>query len=219
MAHSLDLEEQEQLDQIKHFWKRYGNLITWTLIAVFGSIATWNAWQYWQHKQAVGASALYDEVDRAVGMGDATKISQAWSDLKKEYGGTALAQQGALLAARGLFDAGDTSQAQAALEWTASQAKDDGLKAIARLRLAALALDAGKPEAARQWLNDPMPVEFTGLQADRLGDVQVKLGQSAEAKSSYLKAYKALGATDEYRRLVAVKLNAMGVDPSTESQP
>jgi hypothetical protein len=29
MAKHLDLEEQEQLDQLKHFWKQYGNLITW----------------------------------------------------------------------------------------------------------------------------------------------------------------------------------------------
>ena len=29
MATHLDLEEQEQLDQLKAFWKQYGNLITW----------------------------------------------------------------------------------------------------------------------------------------------------------------------------------------------
>jgi hypothetical protein len=34
MAKHLDLEEQEQLDQLKHFWNQYGNLITWVLIAV-----------------------------------------------------------------------------------------------------------------------------------------------------------------------------------------
>ena len=37
MATPLDLEEQEQLDQIKHFWKTYGNLISWLLIAVLCS--------------------------------------------------------------------------------------------------------------------------------------------------------------------------------------
>jgi hypothetical protein len=29
MAKHLDLEEQEQLDELKHFWKQYGDLITW----------------------------------------------------------------------------------------------------------------------------------------------------------------------------------------------
>jgi hypothetical protein len=30
MATQLDLQEQEQLDALKAFWKQYGNLITWT---------------------------------------------------------------------------------------------------------------------------------------------------------------------------------------------
>jgi predicted negative regulator of RcsB-dependent stress response len=52
MAKHLDLEEQEQLDDLKHFWKSYGNLITWTLIVAFGAYAAWNGWQYWQRTQA-----------------------------------------------------------------------------------------------------------------------------------------------------------------------
>ena len=65
MANQLDLEEQEQLDEIKHFWNEYGNLISWVLIAVFGSIAGWNGWQYWQRTQGAQAALMYDEVDRA----------------------------------------------------------------------------------------------------------------------------------------------------------
>ena len=37
MANQLDLEEQEQLDQLKHFWKQYGNAISWALIVVLGA--------------------------------------------------------------------------------------------------------------------------------------------------------------------------------------
>jgi predicted negative regulator of RcsB-dependent stress response len=47
MAH-YDLEEQEQLAQIKHFWNRYGNLIASVLIVVFGGIAAFNGWNYWR---------------------------------------------------------------------------------------------------------------------------------------------------------------------------
>ena len=44
MASHLDLEEQEQLDQLKAFWKQYGNLVSWLLIAVLGAYAAWNGW-------------------------------------------------------------------------------------------------------------------------------------------------------------------------------
>jgi len=45
MSKHLDLEEQEQLDQLKHFWNKYGNVITWLLIVVMGSYAGWNGYQ------------------------------------------------------------------------------------------------------------------------------------------------------------------------------
>ena len=55
MANQLDLEEQEQLDQLKHFWNQYGNLITGLLIVVLGAVAAWNGYHYWQRSQAAQA--------------------------------------------------------------------------------------------------------------------------------------------------------------------
>ena len=38
------LEEQEQLEEIKHFWKRWGNLITGVITVALLAFAGWNAW-------------------------------------------------------------------------------------------------------------------------------------------------------------------------------
>jgi predicted negative regulator of RcsB-dependent stress response len=214
MVQNLDLEEQEQLDQLKHFWTRYGNLITWLLIVAFGAVAAWNGWQYWQHKQAIGASVLFDEIERAVADKDPVRTERAFSDIKGQYGGTVFAQQGALLAARGLTDAAKPEQAKVALEWAAGQKSDEGLQAVARLRLAGLALDMNAPADAQKWLDGITLAEFASLVADRMGDVQLAQGQRDLAKASYLKAYQGMDEKTEYRRLVEVKLNALGVDPS-----
>lgn len=214
MAKSLDLEEQEQLDQIKHFWKRYGNLITWVLLAASLSFAGWNGWQFWQHKQAAGAAVLFDEIERAVTDKDAARMERALADIKSGFGGTVYAQQGALLAARGLHDAGDDAKAKQALEWAAGQSKDEGLQAIARLRLAGLVMETGTPDEAKKWLDTPMPAAFEGLVADRQGDIHMRAGQPEQARQSYLKAYQLLADSTEYRRLVEIKLNALGVDPA-----
>jgi len=61
----LDLEEQEQLDQIKAFWRKWGNAITWFLIVILGSYAAYNGWQLWQNRKAQKAAALYDQVTEA----------------------------------------------------------------------------------------------------------------------------------------------------------
>lgn len=215
MAQHLDLEEQEQLDQLKHFWNQYGNLITWVLVLVLGSVASWNGYQYWQRSQSAKSAALFDEVDRAVKSNDIPKLERAFTDIKEKFGGTAYAQQAGLLSAKVFADSGKSDQARAALSWVAEKSADEGYQAVAKLRLAALLAESKSYDEAIKQLSGAFPKEFDGLVADRRGDILVLQGKSAEAKSEYVKAYAMLPLSADYRRLVEFKLNAMGVDPST----
>lgn len=214
MARHLDLEEQEQLDQLKHFWNQYGDFITWVLIAVFGTIAAWNGWQYWQRTQAGQAAALYDEVERAAQAGDAARVERAFNDMKDKFGRTAFAQQAGMLAARTLVDKGNTEGAKAALAWVADKASDEGYRASARLRLAGVLTEAKAYDDALKQLAGGFPKSFEPLAADRRGDIYNLQGKKAEAKAEYLKAWNGLQDNPEYRDLVQVKLNALGVDPA-----
>jgi predicted negative regulator of RcsB-dependent stress response len=214
MAKHLDLEEQEQLDELKHFWKRYGNAITWVLIVVFGSVAAWNGYQYWQRNQSAQAAVMYDEVERAALAGDVARLERALADMKDRFGGTAYAGQAGLLAARAFHDKDKQDAAKGALAWVASHSSDEGYKAVARLRLAGMLLDTKAYEEALAQLKDPMPKDFTALASDRRGDILLAQGKTSEAKAQYQAAWKTLDERSEYRRLVEVKLNALGVDPA-----
>ena len=213
MAKPLDLEEQEQLDDLKHFWKNYGNLITWTLIVVFGAIAAWNGWQYWQRSQAAQASAMYEEVERAVAGADVSKLERAFGDMRDKFGGTTYAHQAGLVAAKAFADKGKGEAARAALVWVADKASDEGYRATARLRLAGLLADSKSYDEALKQLQGDFPTEFEPLVADRRGDIYSLQGKKAEAKAQYLKAWGGLDERAEYRKLVEVKLAALGVDP------
>jgi len=216
MARHLDLEEQEQLDELKHFWKQYGNLITWLLIIGFGAIAAWNGWNWWQRNQATQASVLYDEVERAGEAGDAQRVERAFSDVREKFGRTLYAQQAGLLAAKVLYEKGKPDAAKAALAWVAENGKDEGYQAVARLRLAGVLADAKAYDEALKQLAAEMPnKEFTALAADRRGDIYQLQGKKAEAKAEYTKAWQGLDERQEYRRLVEVKLTALGVDPQS----
>jgi predicted negative regulator of RcsB-dependent stress response len=216
MASALDLEEQEQLDQLKHFWSRWGNLISWILIAVLGAYAAWNGWQYWQNRQAGQAAILFDTVDQAAQRGDMALLDRSLADIQDKFGSTTLAHQAALLAGKTFFDKNEIDKADKALTWVTQKADDAGLVALARLRLASLALQAKSFDKARQWLSAEMPAAFQPLQADRLGDIELQQGQSDKAREQYLKAWRGLDARAEYRQIVAVKLAALGVDPKVE---
>ena len=213
MSTHLDLEEQEQLAELKHFWKQYGNAITWLLIVVFGSVAAWNGYQYWQTRQAGQASVMYDEVDRAVLSGDVARIDRSLADMKDRFGSTVFAEQAALLAAKAYYDQGKLDNAKAALTWVSDKASDAGYQSIAKLRLAGVMLESKAYDDALKLLAGTFPKDFAPLASDRRGDILLLQGKKAEAKAEYEKAYKGLDERAEYRRLVEVKLNALGVDP------
>ena len=218
MANQLDLEEQEQLDQLKHVWKQYGNLITWMLIAVMGAYAAWNGYQYWQRSQASQASAMFDEVERLSRLGDLSKVERAFNDMRDKFAGTAYAQQSGLMVAKLYYEAGKADAAKSALEWVATKAPDEAYQAIARLRLAAILAEAKSyPEAMTQ-LGGSFPADFLALVADRKGDILILQGKNGEAKAEYEKSYKAFDERTEYRRLVEIKLNALGVNPVAAAQ-
>jgi predicted negative regulator of RcsB-dependent stress response len=216
MANHLDLEEQEQLDQLKHFWKQYGNLITWALILVLGAFAGWNLYQRWQLNLASQASAMYDEVERVVKAGDTSKLDRVIADMKDKFPNTTYAQQAGLLAAKVYFEAGKKEEAKAALNWVAEKSSDDGYRAIAKLRLAGVLIDAKAYDEALNQLSGIYPAQFAALVADRRGDIYSLQGNKAKARVEYEKAYQAFDERDEYRRLVVVKLNAFGVNPQPD---
>jgi hypothetical protein len=86
MASHLDLEEQEQLDQLKHFWNHLRQPDHLGADRRFGAFAAWNGWQYWQRTQGAQASALYDEIERAVQAGDLERAEQGFADIKDKFG-------------------------------------------------------------------------------------------------------------------------------------
>lgn len=213
MASHLDLEEQEQLDELKHFWKRWGDLISWLLIAVLAGYAAWMTWQYWSNKQALQSSAMYDTVERAAQAGDMAMLDRSVADIKDKFASTSYAQQAVLLAARVYQDKDRATDAKTQLNWVVDKAGDPGYQALARLRLAALLIEEKAYDQARQQLSVKAPTSFEPLFADRLGDIDMLQGKSADAVKQYQKAWKGLEPSAEYRRLVAVKLAALGADP------
>ena len=136
MANNFDLQEQEQLEELKHFWNKWGTPITWALVVIMGSFAAWNGYRLWQGRQAQQATALVEAVELAAQTGDMARVEQAFGDLQSGYGGTTQAGQAGLLAAKALADAGKWDAAKGVLTWVAEKSSDEGYVALARLRLA-----------------------------------------------------------------------------------
>lgn len=209
----LDLDEQEQLDQIKQFWAKFGNLISWALIALLSAYAAWMGYNTWQNKQAANASAIYEQLDKAARTADVATVKTAITDMNASYAKTNYAHQANLIAAKVYQDKAMPEEAKAALQNVIDNAKDDSYVAMARLRLASVLVEQKNYDAALKTLEVKVPEAFEGLVADRQGDIYQLNNKAAEAKVAYETAYKKLPETAVYRRIVEVKLRSLGVEP------
>ena len=216
MASHLDLEEQEQLDQIKSFWNQWGNLITGVITLALVCLAAWNGWNYWQQRQAAQAAVLFDTFENASKQADLTLMARSLADLQDQFPRVTLTAQASLLAAKTYFDKDKPADADKPLEWVVEHASDQAYVGMARLRLSALAIERKDTAKARTWIEGKtVPPGFQALFDDRLGDIALIEGKHDEAKTHFSSAYKAMDESAEYRRLIEVKLGTVGVDVSS----
>jgi predicted negative regulator of RcsB-dependent stress response len=213
MATQLDLQEQEQLDALKAFWNKQGNLITWTLILALGAFGAWNGWNWWQRDQAAKAAAMFEELDRSAQVADADRTGRVFADLKERFPRTAYAQQGGLLAAKVQAAKGQADAAKASLAWVAEHGVEDEMRTIARLRLAALQADGKLYDEALKTLDTAKGEGFEALVADRRGDILMAQGKKDAARAAWLVAYKGMDEKVDYRRLIEAKLTSIGAAP------
>jgi len=119
--------------------------------------------------------------------------------------------------ARQASDKGDIDTAKAALQWVIDKSNDAAYADIARMRLANVYFDGKDYVQALTLLDSIKDDAFAALVADRRGDIFAVQDKRSEAQAAYLQAYQKLEERAQYRRVVQVKLNALGVDPDMSS--
>lgn len=208
---TLDLQEQEQLDNLKAFWAKWGNLISTLLTLGLLAFAGWNGWNMWQRKEGLKASVLYDEVERASQTKDADKTQRMFVQMRDQMPRSAYTAQAALLTAGVLQVAGKAELAQQDLEWATGHGPEV-LRELAQLRLAGLHLEAKRFPQAEAALAEVKSPAYAALAADRRGDLAQLQNQADKAREHYKAAYQAMAAEQPYRQLIEAKLTALGVD-------
>ncbi len=206
---AYDLEEQEQLDEFKAWWKRYGKLVTNAVIALIVAYSAFQGWKYYQANKSVEASTQFQEL-LVTDEKDLKAIQAKSAILMDKFSGTPYAGRAALYAAKANYLASDNKSAKSQLEWTIKNAKETTISALAALQLANILAEEKNYEAALKLLNAPHDAGFDGLFSDLKGDVLVSLGKGAEAKLAYQEALGKLDTQGKYRALTQKKLEAIG---------
>src|SRR3954470_16392411 len=208
---TYDLEEQEQLAAFKAWWKDNGNTVITAAIAVLLVIAAWNGWNLYQRNQAGEAGALYNTLQKAARANDVKATRDAAGAILESYPRTPYAPLAALTSAKVHFQAGDLKTARAQLAWVVEHARNAQVRAVARLRLAAVLLDDGAPDEALKVLDDKPDPAFEALFAEQRGDILVAQKKPADARAAYRTALDRADEKDPtLRESLRLKLDALG---------
>lgn len=207
---ALDLQEQEQIDALKAWWKENGNRLLGALLIIVVAMGGWRGWQHYQNRQSSEAATLYAGFNQQLESGKVKRINDAAAAVMEKYASSGYAPRAALLAAQMNEQVEEQARAKTQLHWVIDHAEEAGLKDVARLRLAAVLLDEKKHDDALKLLEAKHPASFDGMYADLKGDVLSAQGKNEEAISAYKLAYEKTDANSAYRNLIEMKMDALG---------
>lgn len=203
------LEEQQELDDFKYFWKNWGRWLFALLIAAalgYLGYIIYKDHKISQNREA--AEVLAQMVDKAQSKADSKQINADLLKLQQDYPDTVPAAQATMMVAATEFDAGRYDTAAGHLNWVLSNQKAPLIQALAAQRLAVVLLQQKKYDAAIAASNTKVEADFEPLLLEAKGDVYVAQNKTKEAAQSYQQALEKLPKEAIERELLQMKLDS-----------
>ena len=210
---AYNLQDQEQIDELKAFWANNGNRLMWLAVIALAVFAGWRAWNWYHDSQAQDAAREYAGLLSAADSGKIEQVRERYDAIQKGYGSSVYAGMAGLRAAEAFAKANQPDAAAAALESVMKNSTEPGFKPIAGVRLAGLLLDQKKYDEATKAIDSgnigPVSGEMAASVADRRGDILAAQGKASDAKAAWEEALKLLPRHNQLRSLVQYKLDAV----------
>lgn len=202
MAYSI--EEEQEINQLKDWWKENGKTIIVAFILGVGGMFGWRYWQAHQAEQIAQASAQYDALIYSAQQDEQAKKANI-EQFVQANSKTAYAVFALLDEAKKETEKQDFAAAEANLNQALTQSQDEVLTSIVALRLSAVQFQLGQLDNALTTLNQVKGESFNARKAILTGDIQVVKGDKVAAKNSFEQAQQSGGQLEQ--QMAKMKLN------------
>jgi len=203
------LEEQQELDNFKYFWKSTGRWLFALLIAA--ALGYLGYTMYKSHKASQSqeaAEVLAKIVDKMQAKASQAEVNADLTNLQQNYPDSIAAAQATLMAAATEYDARRYDVAEGHLNWVLKNQKAPLVQALAAQRLGIVLLQQKKYDAAIAALNTKVEADFEPLLLEAKGDVYAAQNKTKEAAQSYQQALEKLPKDAIERELLQMKLDS-----------
>ena len=203
------LEEQQELDNFKYFWKSTGRWLFALLIAA--ALGYLGYTMYKSHKASQSqeaAEVLAKIVDKMQAKASQAEVNADLTNLQQNYPDSIAAAQATLMAAATEYDARRYDVAEGHLNWVLKNQKAPLVQALAAQRLGIVLLQQKKYDAAIAALNTKVEADFEPLLLEAKGDVYAAQNKTKEAAQSYQQALEKLPKDAIEREFLQMKLDS-----------
>ncbi len=182
----MDYEtEEQQVEALKAWWAENGRAVITGVVLGALAIGSWTFWQDRKEGQAIAASDSFSLTMEAVESSDGAAAAKLADELQDDQPDTLYASYANLAAARADIEGDNLSSAADRLEWVSKNAPQADVKMIAKVRLARVKGAMGDAAGGLASLPATFPEAFTGLVEEARGDLLVREGDLAAAKTAY----------------------------------
>lgn len=202
MAYSI--EEEQEINQLKDWWKENGKTIIVAFILGVGGMFGWRYWQAHQAEQIAQASAQYDALIYSAQQDEQAKKANI-EQFVQANSKTAYAVFALLDEAKKATEKQDFAAAEANLNQALTQSQDEVLTSIVALRLSAVQFQLGQLDNALTTLHQVKGESFNARRAILTGDIQVAKGDKVAAKTSFEQAQQSGSQLEQ--QMAKMKLN------------
>ena len=202
MAYSI--EEEQEINQLKDWWKENGKTIIVAFILGVGGMFGWRYWQAHQAEQIAQASAQYDALIYSAQQDEQAKKANI-EQFVQANSKTAYAVFALLDEAKKATEKQDFTAAEVNLNQALTQSQDEVLTSIVALRLSAVQFQLGQLDNALTTLNQVKGESFNARKAILTGDIQVAKGDKVAAKTSFEQAQQSGSQLEQ--QMAKMKLN------------
>jgi predicted negative regulator of RcsB-dependent stress response len=177
--------EEQQLEAITRWWRRYGNYMLLMLSVILLVVAGYRYWLLHQTKTLARASVTYEHLMQAVANHDEQAAESYATALTQSFDGTAYSAAGFLVRAKQLAAEGQYDKARSMLKHIHGNASLAPLVQVASLRIAKLLVAEAHYDEALAELKPLESSVFRPVVMELTGDIYRAMGQSARASSAY----------------------------------
>ncbi len=210
----LHQTEEEQVEALKTWFKKNGSALIVGVALGLAAIAGYRFWVNYHGNQSQKASLVYSNLENYLITGDSPRVFEVGRQLVEHFSSTPYAALAALGMARMSVENHSLDAAEVHLRWVIKNASEDGLKNVARLRLARVLATEKKYDEALALVNKSNQGSYTSLYSEVRGDILLAQKKPQQARSAYQQALDTIAGGDRRRTFIEIKMKDL---PATDS--